>query len=151
MAVATMRIKGTDVVTCKLDTASGTATELKDLLDSVTVTKVRASQPDTRIGDAATRVRPLKPTWSVTLSLHPDTRLHPVFEGTDAEEITARTFTLEVGDGQTGTNGYKIEGEVFIIESPMLVVQGDGDTPPVTATLEPADGEGFTFTTTTSA
>ena len=125
--MAVMRIRGTDLVSCKLDNSSGSATEIKEFVDSLTITKNRPAQPDTRIGDTATRVRVLKPTWSASLSLHPDVQLVDIFYGTEEQEQTSRTLEVVVGDGDAdGTDGYTITGEVVVVESPLLVVQGDG-------------------------
>lgn len=153
MATATLRIRGTDLRVCTLEPAGATSTEtdIKDLVDTITITKTIGTQPDTRIGDRANRVRLLKPTFSATISFHPDQSLVGVIGNDAAAEQKARGFTFEVGTGATGTNGYKVTAEVYIVPDSIVTVNGDGDAPPISVTLENADGAAWTWEDTIAA
>ena len=142
-------ISGAAIASFELDDNTGTATDLKGHVTEVHIAASRNAVDDTRVGDTATRMRTLKPTHSMTVSVRPHYTLVDILYGDQAANEKDVELVYHTNP-PTNSQGIKVTGKVVITDVPDFGLMASGNTGDVQFTLSASDGAGFTITSVTT-
>lgn len=137
-----VRLKGAAIAAF---TVGGVDLKTSSVVSSVDVGVSHNAVDDTTLDDDATKMINLKSSYQLTVALKADHSIVDFLYGTGSKDQKAVTLTYG-----TGTNGFKLTGNVLITDPGGPSFQASGDTNDISVTMQASDGQPFAIITNTA-